>query len=531
MNPSPTRRKRCLPAALTVAVFASLIVLTTIRAPGSVEPAPVPQAVVYRDWPMLGGTAHRNMVNTVERNLPTTWEIAWTVDARTREKQINLQKSTNLKWAAKLGSRSYGGPIVAGGKVFVGTNNEYPRDPKIRGDRGVLMGFRAVDGQFLGQLVHPKLPSGQVNDWPKEGICSTPCVDGGRIYYVSNACELVCADVESFAPTKEPRILWRLPMMTTLGVYPHNMSNGSPVVVGSQVFVGTSNGVDEEHVNVPSPNAPSFIAFNKLTGRPMWSDNSPGADIMHGQWANAACTSVQAIVPGGDGWLRSFERASGKLIWKFDCNPKDSKYELGGRGTKSDFIAAPVIVGDRCYIGVGQDPEHFEGVGHLWCINITKTGDVSPELVVDARRFPPKTKPNPKSALIWHYGGLVSKEDAVKIGRDYYFGRTMSTVAVHDGLVYAAELAGYLHCLDAVTGRHYWAHDVRAAIWGSLYWVDGKVYLCTEDGEVWIFKHGKEKQEAGKMEMDQAIRTSPVAADGVLYIATESYLYAIRQRR
>ncbi len=57
------------------------------------------------------------------------------------------------------------------------------------------MCFRESDGQFLWQIVHDKLGSGRVNDWPEQGICSTCCVDGDRVYYVSNRCQLVCADV------------------------------------------------------------------------------------------------------------------------------------------------------------------------------------------------------------------------------------------------------------------------------------------------------------------------------------------------
>ena len=36
-------------------------------------------------------------------------------------------------WKADLGNHAYGGPIVAGGKVFVGTNNEKPRDSDEKG--------------------------------------------------------------------------------------------------------------------------------------------------------------------------------------------------------------------------------------------------------------------------------------------------------------------------------------------------------------------------------------------------------------
>src|SRR5436305_3386486 len=96
---------------------------------------------------------------------------------------------------------------------------------------------------------------------------------------------------------------------------------------------------------------------------------------MHGQWAPpsfAADPVPQVIVGQGDGWLRAFDPPTGRLLWAFDCNPKGAVYELGGTSTRSDFIAAPVVVGGRVYVGVGQDPEHFTGVGHLWCVDLAK---------------------------------------------------------------------------------------------------------------------------------------------------------------
>jgi outer membrane protein assembly factor BamB len=251
---------------------------------------------------------------------------------------------------------------------------------------------------------------------------------------------------------------------------------------------------------------------------------------MHGQWSNPTYAVVngkpQVVFPGGDGWLYSFN-LEGKLIWKFDANPKDSKYVLGGAGTRSDFIATPVVVDNHLFIATGQDPEHYTGVGHLWCIDISKEGDVSPDLVTDGKVFPPKTKPNPNSAVVWHFGGPATEADAEKLGRDFYFGRTMSTVAVQDGLVYAAELAGYLHCFDAKTGKQYWTHDTKSAIWGSAYWVDNKIYLGTEDGDVWVYTHGKDFKEPKKFDFGNPIRSTPIAANGVLYVMTESNLYAI----
>lgn len=486
---------------------------------------------------MFGGTPARNMVNTTAKDVPTEWDV---------------KSGKNIKWTAKLGSRAYAGPIVADGKVFVGTNNETPRNRRDTKsgfpiDMGNLMCFRESDGGFLWQNANDKLASGRTNDWPREGLCSTPAIEGKRLYFVTNRGQLLCARTDGLLDGKnegvtdekhhdktDADILWRLDMIVDLNVYPHNMSSCSPLLVGDELFVITGNGVDEGHINIPSPSAPSFIAVNKNTGKVIWSSNAPGRNIMHGQWASPAYTEAggrpQVIFPGGDGWLRSYAPKTGELLWSFDCNPKDSKYDLGGKGTRSDFIATPVVYEDKIYIGVGQDPEHNEGVGHLWCIDPTKSGDVSPTLATDANVFPPKTKPNPNSAAVWHFGGAAPAAVQAKLNRPYYFGRTMSSCAVHDGLCYACDLSGSFWCLDAKTGKDYWTEDLSAGVWGSPYWVDNKVYIGNDDGDVHIFAHGKTKNLIAKIEMGDAIRSTPNVTNGVLYVMTQTHLYAIQQK-
>src|SRR5581483_10311071 len=188
----------------------------------------------------------------------------------------------------------------------------------------------------------------------------------------------------------------------------------------------------------------------------------------------------------GDGWVYGFDPADNwKLLWKFDGNPKTSVYKLGGRGTRSDYLATPVFLDGKVYIGTGQDPEHADGVGHFWCIDAGKTGDISPELVTKDDPDPTKrqTKPNPNSGVVWHFGG--PEKDPAAAGRDFVFGRTMSTCAIQGGLLYISDLAGFLHCLDAKTGQKQWVHDLKASVWGSPYWADGKVYIGTEDGDLW----------------------------------------------
>ncbi len=540
MSKSPALR-RWLSVGATVAILAAVLAVTGLRKSSqdaAAARAEQARADAEHAWPLFGGSVSRNLVNLVEKDLPTDWDVT-------------PGKQKNIKWAVNLGSKAYGGPIIAGGKIFIGTNNNLPRNPQVTGDKGILMCFRESDGSFLWQSIHDKLEKGRVNDWPEEGICSSPVVEGDRLYYVSNRCEVICASTEGLAAGNkgvtdekykgktDADIIWRLDMIGAFNVFPHNLAVCSPLIVGDTLFVITSNGVDKDHITIPSPQAPSFLAIDKKTGKALWKSNLPGDKIMHGQWSNPVYAEAngkpQIIFPGGDGYIYSFNPKSGDLLWKFDCNPKSAVYKLGGEGTKSDFVSTPVVWENKLYIGVGQDPEHRKGVGHLWCIDITKEPrnkdkDLSP--VGD--NFDPKAPANKDSGLVWHYGGQAPEN----ADRDYVFGRTLSTCAVHDGLCYAGEFEGILHCLDAKTGQHYWDHDMGADTWSSPYWVDGHVYIGNEKGTICIFKHGKEKQLVREIDMLKGakiksgkVRATPVAVNGVLYVITENpcRLWAIKK--
>jgi outer membrane protein assembly factor BamB len=283
---------------------------------------------------------------------------------------------------------------------------------------------------------------------------------------------------------------------------------------------------------------------------------------MHGQWSNPVYAEIngtrQVIFPGGDGWLHSFTPEKGEPIWKFDCNPKDAVYELGGTGTKSDFIGTPVVYDNKVYIGVGQDPEHTSGIANFFCVAPTKTGDISRDLDTGMKDKDgkPVVKPNPNSCEVWRYGGV---EDFKWAQRDFKFGRTMSTACIVDDVVYISELQGFLHCLDAKTGKHYWQLDTKASIWGSPYYADGKI-LLNNDNDLFVLRHEKQHQvydeiaaaknaqtmkEArdamkkvraevekkyllSKTSFDATMHSTPVVANGVLYVMTERSLYALK---
>ncbi len=448
--------------------------------------------LLAQDWPMWGGTAERNMTSAV-RGLPESW------DAKT---------GANIKWKAQIGSTSNGNPVVAGGKIFLGTNNGNPRNPELKGDKGVLMCFRESDGQFLWQAVSEKLEAGAASDWPEAGVSSSPAVDGKRVYYVSNRGELVCLDSEGFTDGKndgpfedevhkgptDADVVWKLDMRKDLGVSQLFMASSSPLVFEDLVFALTSNGRDSSGETIPAPKAPSFIAVNKDTGTVVWQDASPGEGILHGQWASPALALVggvpQALFPGGDGWLYAFGARTGEPIWKFDLNPKDAVWPR----TRNYGVSTPVFSRGRVYMAVGQDPDHSFGKGHAYAIDPEKRGDIS------------------ETGRVWQYDKV---------------NRTISTAALADGLVYVSDLDGILHCLDADSGQPRWTFDMLAPVWGSPFVADGKVYLGDEDGDVAVLKAGPERQKIAEIDMGDRIAGTAVAANGVLYVMTQSSLYAI----
>lgn len=533
------------------------------------------------DWPCWGGWSGKN--NTPEgKNIPMFW---------------NVDDGTNIRWSAKVGSQTYGNPVVANGKVYVGTNNgagyisRYPANV----DLGCLICFDEKTGKFLWQHSSPKLPTGRVHDWPLQGICCSPFVDGERLWFVTSRGEVRCLDTEGFNDDEndgsytaevsedntEADVIWVFDMMAKLGSSQHNMCSCSVAIHGDTVLVNTSNGLDATHINLPAPEAPSFFALDKNTGELLWADASPGKNILHGQWSSPTLgvfgDQAQAIFAGGDGWVYSFDPAgdgngNARLLWKLDGNPKDSKWVLGGRGTRNNIIATPVVYDGMVYVAVGQDPEHGEGVGHIWCIDPNKRGDVSSTLakdaegkLINAQRLQTvdleegdKIEPNPNSAVIWHYS-QVDTDGNGKFSFEETMHRTIGSVAIKNDLLFIADFSGLFHCMDArkidesVTnpdGTHspvqYWKYDMFSGAWGSPLIVDGKVYIGDEDGDVAVVKLSADpkvalKEVDGEMvplnadengdpvNVGNAVYSSPVSANNTLFIVNKSTIFAIEE--
>ena len=518
----------------------------------------VSAGAVAADWPQWGGTPARNMASA-ERGIPDVFN-----PGKRKRDRLGFDPATasNVRFIARLGSENYSAPVIAGGRIYIGTNDDGLDDPRFAvTEGGVLLCLDERTGAVLWRLVAPKLEIDRSKvsedyDAMNLGICSTATVDGDRVYIVTNRCEVLCLDTAGLADGNQgpftdeaayavpagrepPRlgpgdadILWKFDMLRDLPVFPHDASNCGVLVVGEQLYVGTGNGVYDGRVVLPT--AATLVVLDKRTGRLLARDDGRiSADVFHGQWSSPAIAASAAgplvIYGAGDGVCHAFRPldpgaaapadAGGNVpavleeVWRFDCNPPGYRarggvpidyWALVRGGTKqldadgqltspSEIIGTPVVHDGRIYVGIGQDPVHGPGRGALSCIAIDGRGDVT------------------QANRVWQYLGI---------------GRSLSTVSIADGLVYAAEHAGRVHCLEAATGALVWVHDTRDEIWSSTLVVDGKVYIGTRRG-LTVLAAGRERRHIADIKLGTPVWSVPAAANGTLFVASQQNLWAV----
>jgi HEAT repeat protein/outer membrane protein assembly factor BamB len=456
------------------------------EAPAASIPAPAPSAV-----PQLRTTV------APTGSPPVDWDTA---------------TGRNIVWSVELGGETFGRPVVASDAVYVGTDNAKPMNRAFQEEAGVLMAFRAQDGRFLWQDVAPRVERG-LREFLLPSTTSTPYVDGSRLYYVTAECQLRCLDTEGFRDGENDGayreegfqddaaadVVWELDMCGRLGVFAHEATNSEVLPVGDLLIVSTSNGQNEGHTRVPSPRAPSLIAVDRRSGEVVWSAVGPGKQVLHGQWSSPVAAHVdgrtQVLFGGGDGWLRSYDAASGREVWRFDGNPKDAPWlPRPGALSRNAIVASPAFADGRVFVAMGQSPGHGDGPSWVHAIRPDGQGDVT------------------ESRRLW-----TSRE----------VGRVVGTPVARDGLLYVGDLGGTIQCLDAATGAHVWRHETNEAIWGCLRLAGDRLYVGNVDGRMTVLRAGRRKELLAQIEMDAPLYSAPALFGDALFLASAKRLYRI----
>jgi outer membrane protein assembly factor BamB len=501
------------------------------------------------DQPHWGQAWTRNMVSG-ERGLPADF------DPRT---------SRNIKWVAKIGNETHSTPVISGGRVFIGTNNREPRDPKHQGDRGVLMCFEEATGKFLWQLVVPKREEDKYHDWPNCGISSPATVEGDRVYIVDNRGAVLCLDAKGMAngndgpftdegdymvqkpmadatnqiiaratppetanakpETKltpgplDADILWKFDLTAGAGIWSHDGSHSSILIRGHHLYLNSGTGVDNTHRKIRTPNAPGLVVLDKRTGAYLARDNEGIApETFHCNWSSPSMATVNGketiFFCGGNGVVYAFEPLPAdhaprgnqpvglKKIFQFDFDPDAPRTEVH-RYTTNKREGPSNIYGMPVFL---DGKIYVAGGGDIfWGKNEAWLK------CVDAT----KTGDITRTAQVWSY----------PLER-----HVLSTPAVFNGLVFIADIGRKMHCVEAATGKPVWTHDIKGDAWASPYVADGKVYLGTRAGSFYVWAATREKQVLMEAELRTPISGTATAANGVLFVATMQNLYAIEEK-
>jgi FOG: WD40-like repeat len=419
----------------------------------------------------------------------------------------------------------------------------------------MLRCFRESDGNLVYERRSEPLPS-RANDSGWTGIGGSPLVEEDHLWYVTNRWEVVCLDIGPLLRSEgPPKERWIVDVIKEFGVFPRATVMGPPrhcsiaPSLADRIFITTGNGIDESNIGAPAPKAPALVCLDKNNGKTLWTDRSPGGNVHCTEASSPLVAEIagrtQVIVPQGDGWLRSFDPTDGKILWVCDLNRKEAILMPGDGGTRNVSWSSPVLYENRIYVTTGQMAENGEGPGRLLCLDPTKSGDLSAELAVDrdGKQLPQRRVqavvvkdgeraiPNPNSGLFWEL-------DASAVDFERQFHRSLSSVAIHDGLLVATDASGLIHCLDARTGKWHWSHNVLDFCFAAPLVVDGNIFQADEAGNVTILRLSADRKVAiptGSSQlavnMGNGIYASPVFANGTLYVAAADKLYAIGRGR
>lgn len=465
------------------------------------------------------------------------WGQAWTRNLVSEEKHLpdsfDPETKKNVKWVVDLGTNTHSTPIIAGGRIYIGTNNENPRDPRHIGDRGVFMCLDEKDGHLLWQLVVPKMEDDKYLDWPKQGMASEATVAGDRVYLVTNRGEVVCLDVHGMANGNDgpyqdegkhlalrgelpmttgpldADIIWMLDMKEACGIWVHDGAHSSILIHGDQLYLNTGTGVDNTHRLIRRPDAPSLIVVDKRTGKYLARDDEHiGPNIFHATWSAPSFTEIDGkpmiFFCGGNGMTYAFDplespSPSDEVVklnkrWQYDIDPTAPKTQVhrfteNRQEGPSDIYGMPVIANGKLFIAGGGDV--FWGKTQSWL-------------------------------------KCVDPHDGKEIWSSPLGQHTLTTAAVHDGLVYATDSDGGVHCIEEKTGAAVWTHEMNGSFWSSPMVADGKVYLGTRKGNFCVLAAGREKKVLCNLELKSPISATTTVANGVVYVTTMKQLWALK---
>ncbi len=380
---------------------------------------------------------------------------------------LKWSATENVRWKVPLPDEGNATPAVWGERIFLTQATEKGRV------RATICMARKDGSKLWERKVEYKEPEPTHSTNP---FCSaSPATDGRRVVVSHGSAGMFCYDMDG----KE---LWR----RELGKCHHVWGNAaSPVIHGELVILNFGPGVEQY-----------LLAVNKDTGKDVWKVEEPGglAGIAKGEkWIGSWSTPVVATIRGREelvmswpGIIKSYEPATGKLLWSCDGLAKDRRPDA--------LVYTSPIVGEEVVIGMAGYGGPAIGV------RTGGSGDVT------------------ETHRLWRHPSAPQR-----IGTGLIIGEHL----------YHVNENGTMQCIDWKTGKTLWTERIGGTVWGSLVHADDRLYITLQSGETVVVAAKPKFEVLAKNSLkeddkdNELTRSSIAVSDGQLFIRTYEHLWCI----
>ncbi|MDQ1590352.1 MAG: hypothetical protein QOG71_979 [Pyrinomonadaceae bacterium] len=429
-------------------------------------------ATAAQNWPQFRG-ANASGVATGAGVTPVSW---------------NASKSENVAWKTAIPGLSHASPVVWGDRVFVITAVSADTTARFNAkDKGI--GLARDDARHAWRIYSLDRATGRIN-WERtayEGVPrskrhvkatqanSTPATDGKVVVALMGSEGLYAYDFAG-------KLLWK----QDLGVLNPGLA-GDP----TSEWGHASSPIIYKHLVIVQcdKHAGSFIAaYNLRDGKQAWRverDELPS-------WSPPAIYEGHAraeLVTNASNYVRGYDPLTGKELWRFANGGQQSQVQM----------PAPVVANDLIIVTGG-----YPGNRPVKAFRPGASGDISLK-----------------------EGEETTPALAYRLARGSSY---TGTPLVYGELMYISGDNGMLRVFEAKTGKPVYEQRLPATFSASPVAADGKIYLASEDGDVFVFKAGAAYELLATNPMGEPLMATPAISGNLLIVRSQSYVYAIGKK-
>ena len=423
--------------------------------------------VAAQNWPQFRGPAATGIVEATGQ--PVKWDAA---------------KSENVRWKLEIPGLAHSSPVVWGDKIFVTTAVSSGKDETrfglfgdvtpVKDDPKHTWKVYAIDkstGKILWERVaYEGIP--KVKRHPKSShAASTPVTDGKYLVAMFGSEGLYAYDLKG-------KLLWKqdLGVLDAGWFYDADYQweyGSSPIIYKNLVIV-----------QADIQKNPFIAAYDIKTGKLKWK--TPREEIP--SWGTPTVYEGKEraeLITNGARAIRGYDPATGKELWRL--------------GPMSEITTpTPIVAHDLIFVTSGYAP-----IQPIYAIRPGGNGDLSLKDGKDSSEF-----------IAW------SKQRG---------GPYMPTPIVYGDLLYTCSNQGVLTAYDAKTGNRVYQERLGGsggAFTASPVASEGKIYLASEDGDVFVVKAGPKYELLAKNPVGEVMMATPAISDGMVIVRTVSHLFA-----